>query len=187
MLTRLILAGVLLAALISGGMYVKHVITKNAEQAMEITQLKGEVASAEAARDKARKDAIVAIAKINGELELANRLAEEAAVKQEKLNRRLSHANAAIETWKLSSAVAAAALGQPMPAGVLPEPEVGPTTRIYRDPCTAASPSYESGTGTCSRSIAEGLRLGNEMQKAFRACNLQLEQLRMWSAALPAQ
>ena len=187
MLTRLILAGVLLAALISGGVYIKHVIAKNATLEIEVKALNDKVVSANAERDKARKDANDAIARIKGELELANRLAEEAAVKQEKLNRRLSHANAAIETWKLSSAVAAAALGQPMPAGVLPEPEVGPTTRIYRDPCTAASPSYESGTGTCSRSIAEGLRLGNEMQKAFRACNLQLEQLRMWSAALPAQ
>lgn len=184
---KLALALAVFAALISGGLYVKHVIAKNAEQAMEITQLKGEVASAEAARDKARKDAIDAIARIKGELELANRLAEEAAVKQENLNRRLSNANAAIETARLSSKAMAAALGMPLPDGVLPAPETGPTTGIHRDPCSPASPSYESGTGTCSRSIAEGLRLGNEMQKALRACNLQLDQLRTWSAARPAQ
>lgn len=182
---KLGLSAVLVAAIAGAGFWFNGVLNDNKIKAMTIDILAKQVAAANAERDTARKEARENVDKINGELRLANKLAEQAEADNEKLHRRLTHANAALETWKLSSAVAAAALAQPMPDSVLPRPETGPTTEIGRDPCQTSSASDGSDTGTCPRTIAEGLRLCNEVQTAFRQCNLRLELLRDWSAAQP--
>lgn len=187
---KLALVALLVGGVTYAGVEVRNAFVERAQFSAANDQLKetikakdDAIAAAEKAADDARRDAKAQIDKIKGEVDLANQLAAAAVEKTKTIARNLAHANAAIETWKLSSAVAAAAAGMPFPAGVLEPPETGPTAQIERDPCPAAGPSDKAGSGTCVPTLSEGLRLCTAMQGALRTCNGQLEQLQIWKKA----
>lgn len=187
---KLALVGALVGGLAYAGIEVRNAFVERAQLTADVKALESAVAekndelrAAEDAVNDARREAKEQIEKIQGEVTLANQLAEAAVKKNQIIARDLAHAKAAVETWKLSSAAAAAAASLPFPTGVLEPPTTGPTTQIERDPCPTAGLPDGAGAGACVPNLGEGLRLCTAMQGALRTCNVQLEQLRTWSQA----
>lgn len=170
--------------------HISSAFTERDELAKKVTLLDeriktlgAEINLAKAERDLARTEAIVAAEQAKAEQALRSAIAIAAAKEKQKHRESLDHALDQIRRIGESSAAYRDCMRLPLAAGVLPAPEAGPTSQVAGYPRDAADgiPATDSGA-SYSRTVGDGLILGQQLQTAFRACESDKTALRAWVA-----